>query len=152
MNDKIIWLARYEGFFRHICRGIRNGDGTCIKQSAHFYAAMLPERAVVIPMPGHTGEATTMLQVAKEISKIRKDIRVWNGLHAVPHVSNYAQKRIGIVPDPVKMTARRLLLKRGEKPCIIDNVIVSGVTAQAALYAIGLSEALVFCLCKDMWR
>ena len=50
------------------------------------------------------------------------------------------------------MKDRVVWLARYEGFFRIDNVIVSGVTAQAALYAIGLSEALVFCLCKDMWR
>lgn len=158
MKDRVVWLARYEGFFRHICRGIREGDEACIKHSAHFYAAMLPERAVIIPMPSHNGMATTMLKVAKEIAKLRKDVRVWDGLLAVPHESNYRQKKSGMVPSPVVMTAQDLRLECDddgeliETPCVIDNVIVSGVTAQAAIKAIGFKSTLVFCLCKDMWR
>ena len=67
MNDKIIWLARYEGFFRYICRGIRNDDESCMKQSAQFYAAMIPRNAIVVPMPGHEGMAKQMLFIAYEI-------------------------------------------------------------------------------------
>lgn len=151
MKDRVIWLARYEGFFRHICRGIREGDGPCIRQAAHFYAAMLPEKAMVIPMPGHDGVARQMLAVAIEIAKLRKDIIVADIMASNKHASHYDVKKDGCVPLPVKMSTTKFIIGESDRPrVIIDNVVVTGVTAQAALEA--LPSAMVFCLCKDMWR
>lgn len=149
MRDRVVWLARYEGFFRHICRGIREGDSQCIRQAAHFYAAMLPEYAVVVPMPGHHGTALQMLYVANEIKKLRNDIRVSNVLASNSHASHYEVKKGGHIPPPLKMALTVDNLPEGPK-VVIDNVVVTGVTAQAALEA--LPSAMVFCLCKDMWR
>ena len=149
MKDRVVWLARYEGFFRHICSGIRECDSLCIRQAAHFYAAMLPEYSVVIPMPGHHGTALQMLYVASEIKKLRNDIKVFNVLASNSHESHYEVKKDGRIPPPFKMALTVDNLPAGPK-VVIDNVVVTGVTAQAALEA--LPSAMVFCLCKDMWR
>ena len=153
--DRIIWLARYEGYFRMLCKGIGNGDEQCIKQSAKFFDAMLPQDSVIVPMPGHKGKATTMLQVAEEIVKLRPDIEILDVLRCVPHESNYAQKKdYGFIPKPITMVCNDFVLRAASdgKPkskFIIDNVVVTGVTAQAAMNALRWP---VLCLCKDMWR
>ena len=154
--DSIIWLARYEGYFKMLCQGIRNGDEQCIKQSAKFFDAMLPQDSVIVPMPGHNGKATTMLQVAEEIVKLRPDIEILDVLRCVPHESNYSQKKdYGFIPKPITMVcddfAWRLPDPDGKprQKFIIDNVVVTGVTAQAAMNALCWP---VLCLCKDMWR
>lgn len=152
--DRIIWLARYEGFFRMLCQGIRNGDEHCIKQSAKFFDAMLPQNSAIVPMPGHKGKATTMLQVAEEIVKLRPDIEMFDVLRCVPHESNYVQKKdYGFIPKPITMVCDdfvwRLPDGKPRQTFIIDNVVVTGVTAQAAMDALRWP---VLCLCKDMWR
>lgn len=153
--DRIIWLARYEGYFRMLCQGIRNGDEQCIKQSAKFFDAMLPSNSVIVPMPGHKGKATTMLQVAEEIVKLRPDIEMFDVLRCVPHESNYAQKKdYGFIPKPITMVCNDFVLRvspdgKPRQTFIIDNVVVTGVTAQAAMDALRWP---VLCLCKDMWR
>ena len=150
MKDRVVWLARYEGFFRHICRGIRNGDEACMKQSAQFYAAMIPRNAIVVPMPGHEGMAKQMLFIAYEIGKLRDDIMIRDVLKSQPHTSNHDQKMCGRVPLPIRMECNCDNPFANKPIVVIDNVVVSGVTAQAALDA--LPSAIVFCLCKDMWR
>lgn len=137
-----------------LCQGIRNGDEQCIKQSAKFFDAMLPPNSVIVPMPGHMGKATTMLRVAKEIVKLRPDIEMFDVLKCFPHESNYSQKKnYGIIPKPITMVCDdfKWILPDGEpRPTfIIDNVVVTGVTAQAAINALRWP---VLCLCKDMWR
>lgn len=149
MNSMIIWLARYEGYFAHICRGLRNKDKQCIKQAARLFDVMLPEGAAVIPMPSHRGNSDVMFFVAEEIKKLRPDINVYDILHSDFHESSYDQKKCGNVPKPFKM---RLDLTRKPiegKPFVIDSVVVSGVTASAAIDA---TDFPVLCLCRDMWR
>ena len=154
--DSIIWLARYEGYFKMLCQGIRNGDEQCIKQSAKFFDAMLPQDSVIVPMPGHNGKATTMLQVAEEIVKLRPDIEILDVLRCVPHESNYSQKKdYGFIPKPITMVCDDFVWRlpdpdgKPRQKFIIDNVVVTGVTAQAAMNALCWP---VLCLCKDMWR
>lgn len=153
--DKVIWLARYEGFFRMICQGIRLGDPQCIRQAAKFFDAMLPDGAIVIPMPSHKGRADQMLKVANEIKRLREDILIEDALRCVPHQSNYEQKKDRMVPQPISMVFDEFIhpaANKHEEPrkmFVIDNVIVSGTTAQAAS---SVAHCPVLCLCKDMWR
>jgi len=128
-TDKIIWFGRYEGWLRLLARGVRDRDVECIKKAAHLFDVMLPDNAVVVPMPAHTGRADAMLVVAKMTGR-----KVADCLRCAPHESNYSQKRDGFTPTWIPMFAD------GETPegdlWIIDNVIASGVTANAAMCAL----------------
>ena len=154
-SDRIIWFGRYEGWLRSVAHGVKDGDNDCIRLAARLFDLMLPDTCTVVPMPGHNGRADRMLDVATCLSSISKDAgrnrALADCLRCRPHESNYDQKQDRRTPAPVKMTARKIgrRRKRGDI-YIIDNCIVSGATASAALSAI--PSARVCALAASSWR
>ena len=90
-NNHITWFGRYEGYLRTIARGVRDNNPRCIECAAKLFDLMLPEGAIVVPMPSHYGTAIQMMSVARQLKKRRNDIRVWDCLECEPHEANYSQ-------------------------------------------------------------
>lgn len=148
-NNHITWFGRYEGYLRTIARGVRDNNPKCIECAAKLFDLMLPEGAIVIPMPGHHGSACQMLSVVKKLVERRHDITAYDILKCEPHEANYNQKKY-TTPEPVKMRLKCGVPDVGSGLFILDNVICTGVTASAALEV--LPDALVVALAMSSWR
>ena len=151
-NNHITWFGRYEGFLRTIARGVRDNNPKCIEIAATLFDLMLPSNAIVIPMPGHLGQAQQMKTVALELAKRRTDIKVLDFLRCVPHEANYSQKKY-TTPAPVEMylaSDRNIATYAGSGVFILDNVVCTGVTASAALEV--LPNSTVVALAMSSWR
>lgn len=144
----MIWFGRYEGVLRSLCRGMKDGDTECCKAAAYIFCSMLPENAIICPMPGHEGKPTYMKDVCYEVFNIRNDVVIWEGLRCVPHESSYHDKKMGIVPDPPTMMVEEDDPIPFGTVFVLDNVIATGRTA-AATEALGL---VVLAIAKDMRR
>lgn len=148
------WLGRYEGFLAALCNGVRDDDDESCSMMARFFDIMLPEKAVVIPMPSHDGRARQMLKVSRYLKKRRRDIKVADILTCDPHESSRDAKKRGCMPPPMTMRAEPSSEKErgglfdGRKIFILDNCVVTGATATAALEAI--PGAIVLALARDM--
>lgn len=153
-NSHITWFGRYEGYLRTIARGVRDNNPKCIECAAKLFDLMLPEGAVVIPMPGHNGSACQMLSVVRKIVERRGDITAYDILKCEPHEANYSQKKYA-TPAPIKMFLDRKDLdvecvNYGADMFVLDNVICTGLTASAALEV--LPDATVVALAMSSWR
>ena len=148
-NNHITWFGRYEGYLRTIARGVRDNNPKCIECAAKLFDLMLPEGAIVVPMPSHYGTAIQMMSVARQLKKRRKDIRVWDCLECEPHEANYSQKEYA-TPAPIKMRLSTAINFDGAGVFVLDNVICTGVTASAALEV--LPDATVVALAMSSWR
>jgi len=148
-NNHITWFGRYEGYLRMIARGVRDNNPSCIECAAKLFDLMLPEGAIVIPMPGHRGSACQMLSVVREIVERRGDITAYDILKCEPHESNYSQKEY-TTPKPIKMHLSTAINFDGVGVFVLDNVICTGVTASAALEV--LPDATVVALAMSSWR
>ena len=148
-NNYITWFGRYEGYLRTIARGVRDNNPKCIECAAKLFDLMLPEGAIVVPMPSHYGTAIQMMSVARQLKKRRKDIRVWDCLECEPHEANYSQKEYA-TPAPIKMRLSTAINFDGAGVFVLDNVICTGVTASAALEV--LPDATVVALAMSSWR
>ena len=148
-NNHITWFGRYEGYLRTIARGVRDNNPKCIECAAKLFDLMLPEGAIVVPMPSHYGTAIQMMSVARQLKKRRKDIRVWDCLECEPHEANYSQKEYA-TPAPIKMRLSTAINFDGAGLFVLDNVICTGVTASAALEV--LPDATVVALAMSSWR
>ena len=148
-NNHITWFGRYEGYLRTIARGVRDNNPMCIECAAKLFDLMLPEGAIVVPMPSHYGTAIQMMSVARQLKKRRKDIRVWDCLECDPHEANYSQKKY-TTPKPIKMRLSTAINFDGVGVFVLDNVICTGVTASAALEV--LPDATVVALAMSSWR
>ena len=161
--SRMIWFGRYEGWLRMVARGVRDGDMECIRKAAQLFDIMLPDKCIVIPMPSHTGRADRMHDVMTEFVVSGRGRIGLDVLKCNPHESNYSQKKDGVVPSPIMMCTNQrgyesytaLTMMDEDIPVfIIDNVICSGVTASAALYALKnvAPNAIVCTLALSTWR
>ena len=148
-NNHITWFGRYEGYLRTIARGVRDNNPRCIECAAKLFDLMLPEGAIVVPMPSHYGTAIQMLSVARQLKKRRKDVRVLDFLRCESHEANYSQKKY-TTPKPIKMRLSTAINFDGVGVFVLDNVICTGVTASAALEV--LPDATVVALAMSSWR
>ena len=148
-NNHITWFGRYEGYLRTIARGVRDNNPKCIECAAKLFDLMLPEGAIVVPMPSHLGTPVQMLSVACQLKKRREDIRLWDCLRCEPHEANYSQKKY-TTPKPIKMRLSTAINFDGVGVFVLDNVICTGVTANAALEV--LPDATVVALAMSSWR
>ncbi|MBP5791023.1 MAG: zeta toxin family protein, partial [Kiritimatiellae bacterium] len=131
-------LGGYGGRLRVLAHGVKEGDEDAMNEAAGRMAALIPDNAVLIPIPSHTGKATTMLQLANAIQALKPSATVLDALEADPHESNYVQKkRLHRPPDAVSMRMKEgIELPQGRPVYFVDNVVASGVTYAAAQKAI----------------
>lgn len=137
VRHSIFSSGRYYGTeLRDIAHGLKRGDKDSIDKAAELMTLNVPEKAVLVPMPGHEGPATTMLPLAEAIAKRVKGATVVDALVAEPHESNYTHKQR--VHRPVKVVMHRTdaKLPKGRPVLVVDNVIASGATYRAAQDAI----------------
>ena len=125
-----------------IANAIKRGDMNAIRTAAQEMATMVPDNAVLVPMPNRHGVVqnnTDTMILAREIAKI-KGVPVINALQGAERESRQADK---LKPKNQQMTAEDLGFRQiaeipeGKIPYIVDNVIASGLTAQAAHRALG---------------
>ena len=131
-------LGGYGGRLRVLAHGVKEGDEDAMNEAAGRMAALIPDNAVLIPIPSHTGKATTMLQLANAMQSLKPSATVLDALEADPHESNYVhKKRLHRPPDAVSMRMKEgIELPQGRPVYFVDNVVASGVTYAAAQKAI----------------
>lgn len=142
----LIGLSPYVGYFREVARGVRDGCSDAIRQMAWHLTGMIHGQHRIIPMPSHLGYPTNILRVSQEMEVI-SDGRLVSCpvLKSKPHHSHYMMKKWGMTPPEAQM-----FLDDGFTPSVddivIDNVIDTGATANAALKVLPMANVL--CLCK----
>lgn len=60
----------YDGMNNWLCHQLKDNDPQVIDYCARQLAAMLPENAIIVPIPGHHGYADQTLSLARAISSI----------------------------------------------------------------------------------
>ena len=121
----------YDGINNWLCHKLKENDPQAITYCARQLVKMLPENAVVVPIPGHHGFALQTLYIARAINEQSGGIiPVANVLNGNSRMSNYqAKKELGfrqVAPLP-----------KGKVPFLLDNVVDTGTTAKAAINALG---------------
>ena len=85
-----------DGFNNWLCHKLKENDPQVIAYCARQLAKMLPENAVIVPIPGHHGYALQTLYFARAISaQSDGSISVANVLKGKARVSNYHAKKEG---------------------------------------------------------
>ena len=142
-RDAIYASGRYYGTgLREIAHGLKRGDKSSISKAASLMALNVPPKAVLVPMPGHEGPATTMLPLAEAIAKRVEGATVVDALVAEPHESNYTHKQRAHRPVKVVMHRTDAKIPKGRPVLVVDNVIASGATYRAAQDAIPGADLL----------
>ena len=127
---------------RWVANAIKEGNMMAIQQAAAEMAEMVPENAVLVPMPNHHGvvdDSTDTMILAQEIGKLTGR-QVIVALQGVERESRQQDKN---KPKSQQMQAEDLGFRQvaeipeGMVPYFVDNVIASGLTAEAAHKALG---------------
>lgn len=144
LRHSVTAAGRYYGTrMRELAHGIKTGEKNAIAESARILADYVHDNAVLVPMPSHTGKATTMKTLAEAIAKIRPDVEVIDALKSDPHESNYTHKQRLHKPVAVTMHPTGAKIPDGRPVMVLDNVLASGTTARAALAVIPDADILV---------
>ncbi|MBR3822020.1 MAG: hypothetical protein IKJ37_10415 [Kiritimatiellae bacterium] len=120
---------------RSLAHRVKDGDAEAIAEAGRRLAVIMPPDAVLVPMPSHTGEPTTMRLLADAIAANANGAKVVDALRSNAHESNYAQKKRGEEPAEIEM--RKVAdIPQNAEVYIVDNVIDTGATYSAAMKAI----------------
>ncbi|MCR5588107.1 MAG: hypothetical protein K6F72_00665 [Bacteroidales bacterium] len=128
----------YIGRLKNLVKRVKSRDPQVILQVAELMSPLIPQDAVLVPAPSHTGEATDMLDLSEALSRIT-GTPVANVLRGVERESQYQVKKEGGRP----ITAEQMgivmdgTLPDDKIPVVIDNVVDSGNTAEACVKALG---------------
>lgn len=136
------------GEYAEIAKKIKTGDPEAIRTAAKDMAAMVPENAVLIPVPPHTGkvtDSTDTMMLAKAISEITGR-PVINALAGGEHISRQEAKNNNIRGvDAQSMGFTQVAeIPADAMPVFIDNMVAGGVTAKAAHDAVGRGITLAY--------
>ena len=129
----------YDGINNWLCHKLKENDPQAITYCARQLVKMLPENAVVIPIPGHHGFALQTLYLARAINEQSGGIiPVANVLKGNSRMSNYQAKKEGSLLPAEELGFRQVApLPKGKVPYLLDNVVDTGTTAKAAINALG---------------
>ncbi|MBR4259756.1 MAG: hypothetical protein IKQ17_12050, partial [Kiritimatiellae bacterium] len=136
LRYSVVTLGNYNTQdLRNLAHRIKDGDSAAIADAGRRLAKILPKNAVLVPMPSHTGEPTTMRSLADSIAANADGATVVDALRSNPHESSYDRKKRGVEPEEVEM--RRIAeIPKNKEVYIVDNVIDTGATYHAAMRAI----------------
>ena len=129
----------YDGINNWLCHKLKENDPRAITYCARQLVKMLPENAVVVPIPGHHGFALQTLYLAKAISEQTDGIiPVANVLKGNSRTSNYQAKKAGHPLTSSELGFRQVApLPKDKVPYLLDNVVDTGTTAKAAIITLG---------------
>ena len=129
----------YDGINNWLCHKLKENDPQAITYCARQLVKMLPENAVVVPIPGHHGFALQTLYLARAINEQSGGIiPVANVLKGNSRMSNYQAKKEGYLLPAEELGFRQVApLPKGKVPYLLDNVVDIGTTAKAAINALG---------------
>ena len=138
----------YGGEHADIARLIKSGNKEIVQAVAEDMALRVPENAVLVPMPPHSGkvtESTDTMILARAISEITGK-PVINALESDEHISRNQAKKQGIRGVDAKSLGIRQIaeIPANAMPVYIDNVVGGGVTAKAAHDAVGRGITLAY--------
>ena len=140
----------YDGINQWIAHSIKDGDTDAIEYAARKMAALVPNNAVLVPIPGHHGVADQTLRLAQALSSYTH-LPLVDALRGREHESQYQAKLRGRVLSGREMGFHQIReLPSGRIPCLIDNVVDTGTTAKAAVGALGDAVVLSFAMSDNL--
>ena len=114
--------------------------------AARQIAKLLPQNAVLVPIPGHHGKAEQTMQLARAISSYTH-LPIVDALRGIERDSQYDAKKRGQTLSAEDMGFYKYKdLPSNRTPYIIDNVVDTGTTAKAAIKALGGGIVISFAM------
>ena len=97
VSDGITFLSTgryYDGINRWVAHKLKDGDNDAIDYAARQIAKLLPQNAVLVPIPGHHGKAEQTMLLAKAISSYTH-LPIVEALRGIERGSQYDAKKRG---------------------------------------------------------
>ena len=129
---EIASVGKYAGELRNLAHGMKRGDMRSMVIGADLMSPLIPENAVIVPMPNHEGKPIRTMLLGMCISGVRDDVDVVPALLVNPHDGSYHDKKIGKRPNLVMRRDWTANIPKGRPVVVIDNVIASGATWEVA--------------------
>ena len=149
VSDGITFLSTgryYDGINQWVAHKLKDGDNDAIDYAARQIAKLLPQNAVLVPIPGHHGKAEQTMQLARAISSYTH-LPIVDALRGIERDSQYDAKKRGQTLSGENMGFyRQKSLSTNRIPYIIDNVVDTGNTAKAAVKALGCGIVISFAM------
>ena len=114
---------------RELAHRLKLGDVAAIEQIALDMRPQIPEGAVLVPVPGHSGKAGHTLLLAEAIARITPGAVVENVLAGAPRKSLYEIKRDGESLGELEFS---LIRPVNGRVILVDGVMDTGTTLEAA--------------------
>ncbi len=130
-------------FVRGVAHDLKAAEPIAVRVAAAALAPLVPRGATIVPVPGSRGSTRENLALAEAVAKLA-GARVSDGLERVPSESQYARRKRGLAP----LRAEAMNVRWSGTPLrgvvvLIDNVVTTGATAEAARRAIGGDAVLL---------
>lgn len=154
-NEGIIFLAAghyYEGNNKPIAKLLKVADKRAIDYATHKMAPLLTRGKpwVLVPVPGHHGYAEETTKLCRSIS-MATGLPVCDVLRGNDREPNYLAKKNGRPLTEVQLGFTQVKpLPKGCIPVVVDNVVDTGVSAKAAIHAMGKGIVLTFAMTDVM--
>ena len=144
----------YDGINNWLCHKLKDNDPQAMEYCARQLVKMLPENAVIVPIPGHYGYAVQTLYLARAISEQSNgNIPVANVLKGINRLSNYQAKKDGNPLSAEELGFHQVrTLPKGKVPYLLDNVVDTGTTAKAAVKALGGGIVLSYAMSDTLLK
>lgn len=153
--DGIIFLSTgkyYDGINDMISHDLKKADNDAIRYAARKMATLVPENAVLVPIPNHNGKARETLSLAIAVAQ-ESHSPIANVLNGRERESNYLMKKLGKPLTEEQMGFRQFApLPKGHIPVLIDGVVDTGTTAKAAVKALGGGIVLSFAMSDTLLK
>ena len=154
-NEGIIFLAAghyYEGNNKPIAKLLKVADKRAIDYATHKMAPLLTRGKpwALVPVPGHHGYAEETTKLCRSIS-MATGLLVCDVLRGNDRESNYLAKKNGRPLTEAQLGFVQVKpLPKGCIPVAVDNVVDTGVSAKAAIHAMGKGIVLTFAMTDVM--
>ena len=130
-------------FVRAVAHDLKAADPAAVRAAAAALAPAVPAGATLVPVPGSRGSTHENLALAEALARL-SGARVLDGLERDPSESQYARRKRGLAPLGASAMRVRWV---GERPrgvvALVDNVVTTGATAEAARRALGGDAVLL---------
>ena len=166
-TNNILFARPYEAV-REDCHKIKEGDIVTLEKWADEIAPALPDKAILVPVPGHNGVATYTKTLGQKIIEasswafLPKDVRMIDCLLSPVRPSLCQMKKENLPFEDVDLGIRynnRLVkphleayISKGYEIILLDNVIDTGKTARACLKALRIDAKLVCVGDTGAWK
>lgn len=132
---------------RTLAKDLKAGKPEAVQTAAKVMAPLVPQNAVLVPIPSHKGRAQETLALVQALSNLTgtrvRDIIVGNDRE-----SSYDLKKKGVILSEEDMGFKlKEPFPDGENCFLVDNVVATGNTARAVAKL--LPEAQVLALAVD---